>query len=141
MTAEQFRLYLGILRLFRTYGTGGATWTRTRASGGTPAADPTITQSSGLTIRFCQNGRVAQAQALPVLPIFAADWWGVAAGDVDIQAGDVYDNGSIAFVVTGEPDTSQGFLLIPADVHPVPAHVASGQAGYRSPLWILGLSA
>jgi hypothetical protein len=141
MTAEQYRLYLGMLRLLRTYGKGGATWTRTRASGGTPAADPTITQTSGIVIRFMPNNRVVERSALPGLPIFIAPWWGVAAAGVDIQAGDVYDNGSIAFLITGTPDSSQGFLVPPAAPTQVPATIGATQAGYRSPLFILGVSA
>lgn len=138
MTPEQFRLYTGMLRLFRAYGTGGSTWTGQRASGGTPAADPTLAALASRTIRFCQNNRVALAGTLPAIPIFTAPWWAIAAATVDVQAGDVYTNGEIAFLVTGAPDTSQGFLVIPSAPCPVPARIdtpiriiAGFQAGLR----------
>lgn len=141
MTPEQHRLYTGMLRLFATYGTGGATWTGQRASGGTPATAPTLAALESRTIRFCQNNRIAPANTLPAVPIFTAPWWAIAAAGVDIQAGDVYTNGTIAYVITGAPDTAQGFVLAPAAPTQVPAPLAVAQAGYRSPLWILGIGA
>ncbi len=140
MTPEQYRLYAGILRLMRTWGTGGASWRRTRATVATPATDPTLTQTGGIVIRFCQNNRVMQAGTLPQIPIFTAPWWGVAAAGVDVQAGDVYDNGVIAFLITGEPDSSQGFLVPPAASTSVPRSVvlqsgAGVRAGLRIGAW------
>ncbi len=135
MTPEQYRLYNGILRLFRIYGTGGATWTRTRGTGGTPVAAPAFEQTASVAVRFCQNNRVAPAGSLPAIPIFTAPWWGLADAAIDIQPGDIYDNGVIAYLVTGAPDTSQGFLVVPAAECGLPlqqAHIGAGyQAGLR----------
>jgi hypothetical protein len=137
MTAEQYRLYGGILRLMRTYGTGGASWRRTRATVATPATAPTITQTSGIVIRFMPNNRVAPANTLPAIPIFTAPWWGVAAAGVDVQSGDVFDNGSVAFLITGAPDASQGFLVPPAAPTTVPRSVVlQAGAGFRAGLRI-----
>lgn len=131
MTAEQYRLYGGIVKLMRRFGTGGASWRRTRG----PAS--TITQTGGVALRFCQNNRVAQANTLPAIPIFTAPWWGVADASVDIQSGDIYDNGVIAFLITGTPDSSQGFLVIPAAVASIPRSVVlQSGAGYRAGLRI-----
>lgn len=138
MTSAQYRLYQGILRLFQLFGTGGSLWAGVRTSGGTPATAPTMSTLDLRTIRFCQNNRVAQVNALPSLPIFTAPWWGVASADVDIQAGDVYSNGAIAFLVTGKPDSSQGFLVIPAtETQPPLNHTGGGayQAGLRIGAW------
>lgn len=140
MTAEQQKLYAGILRLFRLFGTGGATWRRTRTSSGAPDAGATVTQVGSLTIRFCQNNRIVKADTLPALPIFTAPWWGVADASVDVQGQDIFDNGTLAFLVTGTPDTSQGFLAIPAARTGVPRSLVvqvdgSYQAGLRIGAW------
>lgn len=126
MTGAQRRLYSGILRLVRAYGTGGAAWTGRRAVGGSPAADPTIASLASRTMRFVINGKIRQAGTLPDIPIYSAPYWGVAASGVDVQEGDVYDNGALAFLVTGTPDSSQGFLLIPAALAAVPGAAADG---------------
>jgi hypothetical protein len=121
MTSTQRTLYRAALRIGRAFGTGGSAWTGRRATGGTPATAPTISTLSSRTIAFLENGMVKQMTAQPAVPIFASPYWGVAAIDVDILVNDVYTNGTIAFIVTGQPDTSQGFQLIPADLTQVPA--------------------
>lgn len=51
--------------------------------------------------------------SLPQTPIFQSPWWGEAEIDVDVQVGDVFDNGDIAFRITGTPDTSLEILQLP----------------------------
>jgi hypothetical protein len=76
-----------------------------------------------------------ERSSLPAIPIYTAAWWGLASADVDIQAGDVYTNGTRAFTITGMPDTSQGFQVIPAATLPlieVPGmSVRVSAAGYQ----------
>lgn len=115
MTPQQYKLYRGMLRLFTLMGTGGAAWTGVRATTVGVGA-PSFTALASRTIRFLENNRVAERTSLPSIPIYTAPWWGGAAADVDVQAGDIYTNGTIAFVVDGAPDTSQGFQVIPARV-------------------------
>jgi hypothetical protein len=140
MTSEQQRLYAGILRLFRTFGTGGATWRRTRTTGGAPDAGAAVTQVGGIVIRFCQNNRIVKADTLPQIPIFTAPWWGVADASVDVRGQDIFDNGTIAFLITGAPDSSQGFYAVPAAKVTLPRslvlQVGGGyQAGLRIGAW------
>jgi hypothetical protein len=125
-----------MLRLFSLMGTGGAAWAGVRASSAGVAA-PTMSSLSIRTIRFLENNRIKEALSLPQIPIYTAPWWGLAGLDVDIRAGDVYTNGTIAFLVTGQPDTSQGFLVIPAAVAALPRSLAlQAGAGYQAGLRI-----
>lgn len=139
MTPQQHKLYLGMVRLFSFMGTGGATWAGVRPTVvGTGA--PTYTNLASRTIRFLENNRVAERSSLPDIPIYTAAWWGLADISVDIQAGDIYTNGDRAFHVKGEPDTSQGFQVIPAAVYSlieVPRLALGGgyQAGLRIGAW------
>lgn len=131
MTPEQYRLYTGMQQLFRAYRKGGAAWVGQRASG------TTIASLASRVIQFMPNNRIAQAQTLPAVPIFTAPWWGLAATGVDIQSGDVYTNGSIAFLVTGAPDTSEGFQVIPCAPCAIPRSLATqAGAGFQAGLRI-----
>lgn len=141
MNAQQRRIYLGNVYLFTLSGLPSATWRRTRASGASPGTAATIAQVSGIAIRFCPNNRVVEQPTLPHAPIFTAPYWGLSAIDVDVQSGDIYDTGTVALLITGAPDRSQGFLVIPATLTEVPATVGGSQAGYRSPLFTLGIGA
>lgn len=141
MTPYQYRLYRHMLTHFHRFCTGGAAWVGVRTTVvGTGAA--TYTNLASRTIRFLENNRIAERSSLPAIPIYTAAWWGLAEAGIDIQPGDIYTNGERAFHITGQPDTSQGFLVIPAAVYPLAdVPVVATQAGYRSPLWILGVSA
>lgn len=118
MTPEQYRLYTGMQRLFRLMGTGGNAWTGVRATT-VGNGSPTFASLASRTIRFLENNRVAERSSLPAIPVYTAPWWGLAAIGVDVQPGDIYTNGTIAFSVTGLPDTSQGFQVIPAAALPL----------------------
>ena len=137
MTPEQYRLYRAAIRIARAFGAGGAIWAGQRASAVTPAADAAIDTLPLTTIRFVENNMVRPAQALPVTPIYTAPWWGVAAAGADVRVGDMYSNGTLAFLITGQPDTSQGFVLAPAAPAAVPQnHVGGGfQVGLRIGVW------
>lgn len=129
-----------MISLFRMMGTGGAAWTGVRTTV-TELDTHSDAALASRTIRFLENNRVAERSSLPDIPIYTAAWWGLAAIDVDIQPGDIYTNGERAFRVTGQPDTSQGFQVIPAAVYPLGSvPVVVTPAGYRSPLWLLGIS-
>lgn len=137
MTAAQHKLYVGMVRLFSLMGTGGAAWAGVRPST-TGLVAPTYANLASRTIRFLENNRVAERSSLPDIPIYTAAWWGLASADVDIAVGDIYTNGTRAFRVTGQSDTSQeGFQVIPAAVYPlieVPGIAAQAAAGYQAGL-------
>lgn len=108
-------------RLLSDLGLGGATWRRTRASGAAPGSAAQVAHTSGAAIFFLSNGQLQQQLGLPHMPLFEAAYWGLCASSTDVQAGDIYDNGAIAFLITGDPDRLQGFLLAPADRAGVPS--------------------
>lgn len=131
-----------MLTHFHRFCSGGAAWTGVRTSV-TGLGTPVYSALASRTIRFLENNRIAERSSLPDIPIYSAPWWGLAAIDVDILPGDIYTNGTRAFQITGVSDTSCAFQVIPTAVYPlasVPV-VAATQAGYRSPLWILGIGA
>lgn len=115
MTDAQQLLYDGMGMLFDTFGEGGAVWRRTRATGAAPETGPTIAHTSGIAIRFLANGRIVEGASLPHMPIFDAKYWGLCPIGTDVQAGDIFDNGQVAFLITGVPDVSQGFMVPPCD--------------------------
>lgn len=121
MTAAQQQLYIGMGVLFDTFGEGGATWRRTRSTAAEPGTAPTTAHVSGIAIRFLANGRIVETPTLIHLPIFDAAYWGLCPLGTDIQVGDVFDNSTIAFRVSGVPDISQGFMVVPADQVAVPS--------------------
>jgi hypothetical protein len=115
---QQFKLYQGMLRLGRAYGTGGAAWTgvgvRTPTVG---LAAPTLSALASATGYFLENNRIREAMSLPQVAIYTAPWWWITGIDTDVQAGDIRTNGTRAFVITGTPDTSQEiFQVCPATV-------------------------
>ena len=123
------------------FAVGGPSFTGQRASGGTPAADPTLSSLSARTIYFIPAKLEDFQATFPNVQIFTAPWYGFAAAGVDIRAGDVYTDGTLAYVITGAPAAEYGFVLAPATPTQVPAALADAQAGYSSPLWLFGLGA
>jgi hypothetical protein len=120
-TAQQLALFRAAVRIGTAFGTGGAAWTGVRTTGGSPSVDVVDTALASRTIRFIENGMAKLSIAFPAIPVYQAPYVGVADIGVDIREGDVYTNGTIAFRITGTPDTSQGFQLIPAQLTVVPA--------------------
>lgn len=102
------------LGIAAAHGVGGGTWTRTRVTGGDPATDSTTSTTPGIAVGFLENNPLDDKTALPATALYSAPYWGIAALGVDIQVGDVFSNGSIAFLITGAPDVSQGYQRIPA---------------------------
>lgn len=123
MTAQQTALYRAAVTIGKRFGRNGgaSSWTGFRSHDNTPASDGTIESLSARTIYFVENNLVSLKHAIPTVPIFAASYWGIASIDVDILVGDLYVNDTTAVLVTGLPDVSQGFQLIPADLTQVPA--------------------
>lgn len=139
MTPEQYRLYAGIVRLARTFGTGGSSWAGVRGTS-TGLGAPTFTNLDSASGYFLENNRVAERTSLPDIPIYTAPWWWIPVGNADTQVGDIRTDGTYAFLITGQPDTSQGFQVIPARVYPlieVPRLALGGgyQAGLRIGAW------
>lgn len=144
MTAEQTHLYVGMLRLFRAFGTGGAVWTPITASGGTVSSAATLTAGAALSLYVLEASLIRKQFTLPAVGIYAADWWGLPPDptltiDPDVVLLSVADP-TRAFLVSGQADTSQGFPVFPLAPCPVPdaatVGVAAGyQAGLRIGAW------
>lgn len=139
VTSSQRRLYNGILRLFRDFKTGAASWAGVRASGGDPATDAVLDTLPIAPLFFVQNNRIKEAMALPQTLIFTAPWCALPIGGavIDVRVGDVRSDGTYAFLVQGI-DTSQGFQLLMADVATLPANHARHalRSGYQTGLRI-----
>jgi hypothetical protein len=141
---QQFKLYQGMLRLGRAYGTGGAAWTgvgvRTPTVG---LAAPTLSALASATGYFLENNRIREAMSLPQVAIYTAPWWWITGIDTDVQLDDIRTNDTRAFLITGTPDTSQGFQVVPAAVYQLPTNHARAGAGHQAGLQIglqLGLN-
>lgn len=116
-------LWRAAVMIGQSQGTGGAIWAGVRPSGGTIATLPVFEVLPIQTLYFVENNPVRAAQALPET-VYRAPFWGVAPQDADIQVGDVYSNGAIAFLIVGMADTSQGFQRIPATLTALPVNHA-----------------
>lgn len=98
----------------RGVGVGGPSFTGTRATGGTPAAAPTVTSLTSRTLVFVAAKEEAPAHTFPEVMVWKAPWLVFALLGVDVQSGDTYTDGTHSYVITGEPVTHYGFLLAPA---------------------------
>lgn len=111
------RIRAAALQIGRVFGVGGATWTRTRTTAHTPAADGTATEAT-VTLRVVPNGRPTTGATLPGLPVFQADYVAIAPDTDVLQAGDTLTNDTLTFAVTGAPFTDMGFTLAPLEKQP-----------------------
>jgi hypothetical protein len=133
MTPYQYKLYTGMLRLFRGYQTGGASWTPITASGGTISTAPTFTAGTALTLYIVEASLIRKQITLPAVGIYAAPWWGLGGMTLDIDPGVILQSAAsptLGFQVDGVADTSQGFPvfpLVPAQVPTVAAGALAGQ--------------
>lgn len=121
VTPQQHRLSVGMLRLFRTYGTGGASWTGKRPAGDGISADVTTSTLAARTIYFVPAKLEQFQAAFPGVEVFTAPYFGFARAGVDLRAGDTYTDGMLAYLITGTPATEHGFVLAPATPCAVPS--------------------
>lgn len=130
MTAYQTRLYQGMLRLFRAYGTGGASWIPITGSGGGVSSAPTFSAGSALTLYVLEASLIRKQFTLPAVGIYAADWWGLPVSATVEIAPDVVLKSvatpTMGFLVAGVADTSQGFPVFPLRPEPVPVVASTG---------------
>jgi len=115
------------------FAVGGPSFAGQRASGGTPAADTTLSSLDARTIYFIPAKLEDFQATFPGVKVFTAPWYGYAVAGTDIQAGDVYTDGALAYLITGAPALEYGFVLAPATpVHPPRSLALRGMAGYRA---------
>jgi hypothetical protein len=112
-----------------------------RTTPGDPSADATTVADGTRAVSIIPAAKPGERNALPGVAVWDTDWYAMADASADVQAGDVVSDGTRAFVITQQPIDFFGFLFAPAEVFTGTLPAASGGAGFRSPLWILGLSA
>lgn len=122
------------------FGVGGPSFAGQRTSGGTPSADATIASLGATTIYFIPAKLEEFKLTFPNVQIFTAPWYGFALAGTDIQAQDIYSDGTLAYLITGAPATQYGFVLAPAAEAALPRSVAlragaGFQAGLRIGAW------
>jgi hypothetical protein len=143
VSAARYKLYMGMLRLGRAYGTGASSWTGVRGDTA-GVGSPIFSALSAASGYFLENNRVAERSSLPNIPIYTAPWWWITSIDTDARPGDIRTDGTYAFTITGQPDTSQElFQVAPAAPLPLGEVPSAGNTvrGYRSPLFVLGIGA
>lgn len=120
MTSAQRALYRAALQIGRSFGTGGGTWGGQRSTGGTPATAATINTLADATGYFLTTALMKELISLPSVALYSAPYWWITGADTDTQADDIRTNGSIAFLILGVADVSQGFAIVPAALTSIP---------------------
>ena len=111
------------------FAVGGPSFAGQRPSGGSPSAAPTIASLDARTIYFIPAKLEDFKATFPGVQVFTAPWYGFAVAGVDLRSGDVYSDGTLAYLVTGEPATQYGFVLAPACETKVPAAIVGATVG------------
>lgn len=132
MTPYQYRLYTGMLRLFRGFKTGGASWVPITASGGTISTAPTFTAGAAFSFYIAEASLIRKQITLPTVGIYAAPWWGLGAITLEINPGVILQSAAsptLGYMVDGVADTSQGFPVFPLVLAHVPTVASAGLTG------------
>ena len=123
------------------FGVGGPDFVGQRASGGTPSAAPTIASLASRRLVFVAQSLEQFARTFPEALVWKAPYLVFALLGVDVQVGDVYTDGTLGYLISGEPVSHYGFVLGPAALLPHPPHslalraTAGFQAGLRIAAW------
>ena len=104
-----------LLPVLPAFTIAGPTFTVTRTTAGTPAADASTASAGTVTLFIVDNtgGRFRASEA--GTGIWQNDFLAFGATDVAIQQGEVLDDGAASFVVTGTPQTHLGLLIAPVE--------------------------
>ncbi len=106
-----------------------------RATGGTPTADPTITEYPARTMYVIPSALSQFARTFPEVEVWKCSYLLFDFAINDERAKDVISDGTQAFLITGQPTLDYGFLLAPAERCAVPAG-ATPPTGGRRGRWI-----
>lgn len=112
---------------------GGPDFTGVRGVS-TGLGSPTYESLSGRRLVFVAQVLETFGRTFPEVDVWRAPWLVFALLGVDVQEGDVYTDGNLAYLISGSPVTHYGFVLGPAVVATVPRSLALGggyQAGLR----------
>lgn len=119
MTTIYPAIAASVFPILPLFAVGGPSFTGSRASGGDPSTDPSVGALSSRTIYFIPATLEQFRQAFPQVDVFSAPWYGFAALGTDIQAGDIYTDGTLSYQISGKPATEYGFVLAPASEYPL----------------------
>lgn len=117
-----------------SFGVGGPVFTGQRSTQ-VGLSSPTVTSLSSRRLVFVAQSLEQFGRTFPEVLIWKAPWLVFALLGVDVQYGDVYSDGTVAYLISGQPVTHYGFVLGPAVVAGVPVSLALG-GGYRAGLRI-----
>ncbi len=121
------------------FGVGGPVFTGVRGSAVGLGA-PTFESLSARRLVFVAQVLETFGRTFPEVEVWRAPWLVFALLGVDVQADDVYTDGTLAYQIAGAPVTHYGFVLAPAVVAGLPRSIALGahagyQAGIRIGAW------
>jgi hypothetical protein len=120
------------------FGVGGPAFVGVRSTAGDPATDPTISALESRTLVFIAAQLETFAPTFPEVRVWQAPWLVFALSGVDVQANDLYTDGTYSYHITGQPITHYGFLLGPAKEYQYTLPLIGGdgyQAGLRIGAW------
>lgn len=120
------------------FAVGGPDFTGVRTIGGDPATDSVLEVLSLRRLVFIAAALETFGRTFPEVRIWNAPWLMFARLGVDVQVGDVYSDGTLAYLITGQPITHYGFVLGPAAPTTLPANYARRalRSGYQTGLRI-----
>ncbi len=96
------------------FSVGGPAFTGVRSDDGDPANDATLSALSARDLVFVAAQLETFAATFPEVRVWQAPWLVFATLGVDVQANDLYTDGTHKYHITGEPVTHYGFVLGPA---------------------------
>ena len=95
-------------------------WTVVRPSGTGIGSDVTLASEGSKTAYVIPARAPFTTQSAPAWPVWTNDYLVFGAAAMDIRAGDILTDGSLAFLIAGQPDTHFALLWAPADATAVP---------------------
>lgn len=109
-----------ILPVLPLFGVGGPSFTGQRGSGDGVVTARTIASLSARTLYFIPSQLETMHRTFPEVEVWKCPYLVFGVASLDVQADDVYTDGTLAYCITGAPVLHYGFLLGPASVCPVP---------------------
>lgn len=103
-----------ILPILPLFGVGGPSFTGERTSGDGIMWARTTANLSARTLYFIPSRLEAMQRTFPEVDVWKCPWLVFGVSGLDVQAGDVYTDGTLSYTITGQPVTHYGFLLGPA---------------------------
>ena len=104
-----------LLPVLPSFTIAGPSFTVTRTTPGTPAAAATTASAGSVTLYIVPAKVLGMTGAEPGTPIPISDYYAFGATSASVRQGDVLDDGTSAFVITGAPNIDLGLLIAPVE--------------------------